>query len=336
VGGTESIKAINMPIPPDSPNEKSTKDEDDSQVTKHTIETPSKKNGFNLAADVKALILSSTGRLLSSDVVKKLGFSSWSSKSSMSSQRSFYKNLSRVLRRLVEKGLLADTGRPGGFIIVNRVAEAINWRGVGTPTPVNFKLPLNLHDLVTTYAGNVIVVGGSYNAGKTVFALNVALLNLGHWNVNYLSSEMNPEELAGRLLKFQEVGLVKDVSVWDQVKFRQRRENFHQVLDPEGLNIIDFLEMSQDFYLVTKLIGQIHEKLNQGVAVICIQKDPKMAHARGGAFTLEKARFGVSIDPGKLTIMKAKCLKSGVKDPMGQVIRFTVEDGARMVRSAYL
>ncbi len=281
----------------------------------------------NLAADVKQLILSSSGRITSADVVKELGLSS------LSSNRQFNKNLSKIFERLVKDGLLERLEKRGDFLIVNQIAEEIPWKEVGEPTPVDLKQPLKLHELVYFYPGNVIVIGGSYNAGKTVYCLNTACLNMDHWKVNYLSSEMTPEELAARLYNFKAAGLVPDIDAWNKVKFRQRRHDFHQVIDPDGLNIIDYLEMNKEFYGVGGMIDRIFQKLNKGLAVIAIQKAPGETHARGGAFTVEKARFAVSIDYQKLKIIKAKNLKPGVKDPTNQVIDFQTIAGTKMIRA---
>jgi hypothetical protein len=279
----------------------------------------------NLAADVREWVLSSSCHFHSSDVIKELELSS------LSSDRRFNQNLSNILGRLVDEGILERGKKRGEFIVVDNHAAEIPWKEVGIPTPVNLKQPLNLHDLVYFYSGNVIVVGGTYNAGKTVYCLNTAHMNMDHWQVTYLSSKMTPEELAARLYKFKDAGLIQNIDAWDKVSFRQRRDNFHQVIDPDGLNIIDYLELTKEFYTVGGMIDKIFQKLNKGIAVIAIQKAPGEIHARGGAFTVEKARLAVSIDYQKLKIVKAKNLKPGVKNPTNKVLDFYVADGTKMI-----
>jgi hypothetical protein len=278
----------------------------------------------NIAEEVREWVLTSNGLFLTSECFRELGLTS----------RDFQKAAPLELLKLKNKGVIEPCGeRRGCYRLVEKEAEEIPWKTCGIPEPLDFRQPLDLHELVYFYPGNIVVVGGTYNAGKTVYCLNTAALNMNHWKVNYLSSEMTPEELADRLYKFEKAGLVKDIDAWDKVRFRKRRNNFHQVIDPDGLNIVDYLEMTKEFYAIGGLIDQIFQKLNKGIAVIAIQKAPGETHARGGAFTVEKARFAVSIDFEELKIIKAKNVRSGIQNPTNNVIKFHVANGTKMIRT---
>ena len=88
--------------------------------------------------------------------------------------------------------------------------------------------------------------------------------------------------------------LVEDA--WDHVKFYDRSSNFADVIRPNGLNIIDFLEITTDFFLIEEQIRKIHDKLDKGVAVICLQKKKGAEMGRGAEFSLEKPRIYFSLD----------------------------------------
>jgi len=80
---------------------------------------------------------------------------------------------------------------------------------------------------------------------------------------------MGLSELRMRLELFE--NCTKDL--WKQVRFYERSENFDDVIDPNGINIIDYLEVLDDFWKVGQQIKAIHDKLKNGIAVIAIQKN---------------------------------------------------------------
>jgi hypothetical protein len=142
-----------------------------------------------------------------------------------------------------------------------------------------------------------MLVAGESNAGKTSLLLNVAKDNLKDLSPNgkfptlqYFSSEMGPQELHNRVKAFQE-----PMNKWVGMKAIERTGNFHQVIDPDGLNIIDFMEVHNEFYLVGEWIRRIHETLNDGVCVIALQKKSGSDFGRSGEISIEKPRLYLAI-----------------------------------------
>jgi hypothetical protein len=115
------------------------------------------------------------------------------------------------------------------------------------PKPLPIRLPLDLHQYVLIYPGDLIVVAGATNAGKTAFLLNLVLLNWQLFPVRYLTSELSEVRLTLRLHRFCEVhGMSLDD--WDRhVNFISREGNFASAIDPTGLNVIDYLEIYKEF-----------------------------------------------------------------------------------------
>jgi hypothetical protein len=56
--------------------------------------------------------------------------------------------------------------------------------------------------------------------------------------------------------------------IWEQY------DNFADVIDPDNISVIDYLDLNSEFYLIGAEIDAIFRKLNKGVAVIAIQKPP--------------------------------------------------------------
>lgn len=266
----------------------------------------------NLTAEVKEWILSSSGVFLSSDVVKCLHLSSRDEK----------KHLSTVLRRLVTEGLIEKHGeRNGCFRIPEDRADEIDiWSASVKPLPVRY--PLGIEQFVNTFSKNIIVVAGSPDAGKTAFLLNFAFLNMYKHKVHYFSSEMGAEELRQRLLKF---GV--DINEWKRVTWKERASNFADVIEPEAVNIIDFLEIHDEFYKVGGIIKTIFDRLTTGIAVIGLQKPSGRDEGLGGQRGLEKPRLYLSMEPGRLKIVKAKNWINDQINPNGHFIEWKLGGG---------
>jgi len=129
-------------------------------------------------------------------------------------------------------------------------------------------LPFNLHRMVETMPGNIILVAGEPNAGKTGLLLNVIANNMHKSEIHYFNSEMGGSELKKRLSLFNDVMLHQ----WN-FKARERSDNLGDVIKPgKGtVNIIDFLELHDNFYEVGGRLAEIHRKLKGAVAIIaCI------------------------------------------------------------------
>ncbi len=242
--------------------------------------------------------------------------------------RNARKYLSVVLQHLSETGLIVKHGsKRGVYRIVDDQANDINFLAADISKPYPIKWPFRIEDMVNIYPKNIVVLAGATNAGKTAFLLNLARMNMYHLPVRYFSSEMGPEEVRLRLGKF-------DIPIEEfarHLQVRERASNFADVVDPEALNIIDFLEIYDRFYAIGEEIRAIYDKLTTGVAVIAIQKARGSNWGRGGDFSAEKARLYLSMEYGKLTITKAKNWARRNFNPNGKYIEFNIVDGHKLV-----
>lgn len=242
------------------------------------------------------------------------------------------------LRNQVVNELLA-------LAVIERAGDRHNWyRAVkadlvemdwlnASEDPYPLAMPLELNEQAIVSPGNVIVVAGETNAGKTAFVLNLIAANLSagggaHDEVYLFNSEMGPTEMRGRLLNMQAA------ERWTGLRVYARSRDFHHVVRADGLNVIDYLENLDDFYLVGKRIEEIHNALGHGVAVVCLQKKKGSDYARGGEFSLEKARLGLSlsydgfVNTCKITKCKAP---AGWTNPDGKERDFRLERGASII-----
>lgn len=228
-----------------------------------------------------------------------------------------------AFKRLVERGVLEPVrNRSGVYRYLNGKMDEIDFINVDT-TPFPIKYPLGVHELVNTYKKSLVVLAGEPNAGKTAYLLNLAWKNKDLSPV-YFSSEMGAAELNIRLNKFNH-----PLDEWKKIRFIAKASDFKDVLDKNGLNIIDYLEVSKDFYEIGGMLTDIFNNLEDGVAVVAIQKPPGRDTGVGGARTLDKARLYLSIEPGILKIVKGKLWRNETINPNGMYIKWTLGAGAR-------
>jgi len=228
-----------------------------------------------------------------------------------------------AFKRLVEAGKLEPVrNRSGTYRYINGKMEELDFMNADT-TPFPIKFPLGVHELVDVYQKSVIVLAGEPNAGKTAYLLNLANKNKEDHKPLYFSSEMGASELKIRLKKFN-----MPLSAWRGVRFIAKSGDFKDVIEPDGFNIIDYLEVAKDFYEVGGLLTEIFNTLGKGIAIVAIQKPPGRDTGIGGARTLDKARLYMAIEPGVLKIVKGKLWKQDCVNPNGMSIRWTLAGGA--------
>jgi len=163
---------------------------------------------------------------------------------------------------------------------------------------------------------------------NTALMLNIIKSNMNKFDVHYFNSEMGPGELKSRLTKFEGLTLED----WNFNAYERDRDFADVIFSGENsLNIIDFLEVHDEFYLVGEKIKQIHSALNGGVAIIAIQKNKGAEFGVGGNRTMEKARLVVNVEPGKCKITKAKNFINPGVNPNGWCCDWKLVNGCQFV-----
>jgi hypothetical protein len=233
-----------------------------------------------------------------------------------------------ALQRLAKEGIIERFGeKRGAYRRVESDLEEIELDGT-EDKPFDIELGLGLDEITFLYMRNIAVVSGSYESGKTAFLLNLAYANREKQKVRYFSSEMGRPELKARLRLFG-----YPMHEWKKVRFIDRSSNFSDAIDPAGLNIIDFLELTQEVYLVAEHIKKIYDKLTTGVCFVAIQKKRGADLGRGAEFSAEKARLYLSFDPGRIKIIKAKAWKNPAVNPRGMELSFKLVNGCKFMNN---
>jgi len=219
-----------------------------------------------------------------------------------------------ALNRRKDKTIQKVGGKDGVYSKVDQKMEFITFtEDEGVAYPVT--LPMGLGSLVSTMSGNIILVAGEYNAGKTTFLMNVLQMNRNRLPIRYLSSEMDSEEFK---IRFRGYGLPmefwKPDEMLDYVKLKANND-YHHCLKPDGLNIIDYLEFrDSDYTLGAEIMRQIHDALGKGICIVGIQKKEGTRLPRSGDLVLEKPRLVITLTkvPGEKEMVLAEILKAKI------------------------
>jgi hypothetical protein len=246
------------------------------------------------------------------------------------SSREELKNASKVFGRLIKEGLIEKHGNKNGqFRTKDTDEELIDWINADL-SPLNIRFPLGVHEFVQIHKGNTIIIAGETNAGKTAFCLNLALLNHDKMPINYMSSEMKDgAELAIRIAEFNE-----PIRKWQAIKFQFRTDNFPDKIMPDAINIIDYLDEGSDSeaYKMPLRIKNISDRLQNGIVIVAIQKDPNKQYGLGGAGTKNRSRLYLTLrNSGVLTIEKAKLWRDKHDNPNGKFIQFRLAAGCKFI-----
>jgi hypothetical protein len=275
-----------------------------------------RERSVNITNEVRDWILTTKGNFSTTMVYNGL----------QSTTREEKKTILVILGRLEKDGLIQKTGkRAGEYRYIDDTLEEIDYLGA-VESPLDLQLPLGLHEMVELMPGNIILIAGEPNAGKTSWLFNFIKLNMHAQEIHYFNSEMSKEELRKRLLK------IEDVKITDwKWKVYERSDEFADVIKPGRgkINIIDYLEIYSDFWEIGRFIADIHRRLDGALAVIAIQKNPNVNVGLGGFRTLEKPRLALAMSHGRIDIVKAKNWKVA-ENPNGKYCEFKIIQGGHM------
>ena len=236
-------------------------------------------------------------------------------------------NRRQIIKRLKDDGVIEAHPRNNKLLRYVKVAvRLVDFKAAGKKAPLVIKYPFSIERYFRTYPGNIVAIAGAADAGKTAFLFNFIRMNMADFSIYYQTSEMGDAELASRLEKFEGITL-------DEWNFtaEERSKDFADVIRPDCINIVDYLELTQDCYLVADYLKQIHDKLSSGMVIVALQKKRGAELGRGGDFGLEKPRLYLSMDAGKLTIQKAKNWADPQVNPNGLVLNFKIVNGCKFI-----
>ncbi len=158
---------------------------------------------------------------------------------------------------------------------------------------------------VSISPGNLILIAGVTNTGKTTFCQNFLLDNMDQYPCTLFANEYTGGEFRERISRMTWVNPLKADGT-PKFELIERHENHKDIIRPDNINIIDWLLIPDNFYLIGSILDGIKKKLKKGIAVIAIQKDPNKLMGVGGMFGEHLVSVALSMDFGRLTVRKCK------------------------------
>ena len=245
--------------------------------------------------------------------------------------KTFHEKIERtkILEKMVKFGEIERSGKNRGtYRPINTDLVEMNFKESQRKSEPLW-LPFNIHRTIKTFPGNIIQISGEKNAGKTALMLNIIQGNRKKYKVHYFNSEMGEDELSLRLSLFKDMTL----DMWNFNAY-ERSSDFASVIKPGkgNLNIIDFLEVHDEFYKMGQFMRDIHDRLDGAIAIVAVQKNTGNDMGLGGSRTEEKPRLILTVAPGKIKIKMAKNWH-GENNPNGLCVDFKLVSGCNFIQT---
>jgi len=241
-------------------------------------------------------------------------------------ERKEKQNVSRVLRRLVEDGVLQRHPKfSGSYRRKEQHLDVMEWR-TAPLTPVDIVLPLGINDFAQVYEGTILVFAGTPDAGKTALFLDVIKRNMSINKIHLFNSEMSEQELRIRIEQHEDISP-------DEWSFNpyHRSSNFGDCIFPNDINIVDYLDLGDDIPALSRYLREIHEALDKGIALVGLQKPYGRDIGYGKELGLQLPRLYVSLEykskekMSRATIVKCKSRKT-TESMIGKVVDYKLYD----------
>lgn len=268
----------------------------------------------NLLQEVNDFVASTVGVFTVSDIYHFLNVQNKSEKFKVTRILNEF-----CVKRFIERASSSKNGMYRRLITEEEQIDFVH----ASSNLVNLKWPFHIEEYVQLMPKNLAVIAGTPNSGKTGFCLNMVYNNMDKFDIYYFSSEMGPTEFKSRLSKFD-----IPLESWRFTAI-ERAGDFHDVIRPNAINIIDFLEIHDEFFKTGMYMKQIYDRLENGVAIIALQRNKGNAAGLGGFRSLEKPRLYMNMSSDQVEIVKAKNWMQPEINPNGLRCKFHLTDGWR-------
>ncbi len=242
-------------------------------------------------------------------------------------------NRRQVLHRLLKEEKIEKHGSKNGcFRKIENDFEVVNLDDIDEGELFDITLPFGVQKYIDVMPKDLIIFAGVTNVGKTAVMLDTCRVNMRRHACWYFSSEMGKRNCKMRLAKHE------TCKSWP-FKFIDDFSNFEDIIQPNDLNFIDYLEETEgEAYRIPGMLAKIQRKLKNGIAIVALQKNPNtksltVDYAVGGHQTKSKAALFITVDPDYpgaiMRIVKAKNYKD--ENPNGYMIRFKIVQGINLI-----
>jgi len=253
----------------------------------------------------------------------------------------FYMTISRMIEGKVLKRL-----RRGYYRKIKKVLP-VNVFGkeykndifdIHFPRDYDSHLPFPFSEDVVIRCGDLILIAGVSNYGKTALAMNFLAENIEYSPVlmgnEYTTQDGMPTpRFINRLNAINWVDWVNGDG-GDRFQLLPVTADYAEYVVKDKMNIVDWINIETgEHYMINSIMNEIKRAVGDGVGVLVIQKAEGVESGRGGQFTKDYADLELLIDPhgeseSRLTI--GKC-KESTKRVTGRSWAFGIGSGVRLI-----
>jgi len=226
---------------------------------------------------------------------------------------------------------LEQTGRL--YRIIDPTVNKIEWwnakKGdtlkMNWPRSIEDHTSFGFNDSIVIYPKDLIVIAGEGNTAKTTFCLNFMVENMDAYLVYYFTSEFNDAKFQDRMGHFDWVNIYDDKGI-PKFILAEHTEHWQDVIQPNAINIIDWIYLDKDMFMVRTVMKTIISRLNRGIAIVVLQKRSYKDVGEGGEGTKDLASVYLTIRNDKalkkpvLKVEKVKTPGTGLDEEGYQII----------------
>jgi len=249
-----------------------------------------------------------------------------------------------IMFRLVEQKVVKPLNR-GEFKVITQVRPVqVYGRERRPPVKINFPKDYNtmsqidIGEYVTVREGDLFLISGLSNQGKTGLCLNFCAENLESHPIlmgnEYTTIDNEPQSrFLSRLDRMDWVQWANGNGE-DKFTLLPVRDDYAEYVVKDKLNIIDWINIDTEFWMISRVMEGIKRALGRGVAIIAIQKGEGAAAGRGGQFTKDFADVELLLDKYSETeiLMTVGKVKESTQPLSGKVYAFGLRDmGVKIV-----
>ena len=196
-------------------------------------------------------------------------------------------NIRAILQKKRNAGILITDGKKHRLKPPSRVVDPFKI----SANAFDLKFPLSVHDFAVISQGDVAIVSGWKNCGKTAFLMDTALLNseMGV-NANFIFTE-NVRKVGRRYLQW---GYTED-DIKKRITFVDCRDrDYASIIERDCLNIIDYYNPpGGEYHRTAADIENMAKDLGAGVLIIGIQHARNAEMPRGGELSQELSQLTI-------------------------------------------
>lgn len=252
-----------------------------------------------------------------------------------------------ILFQLAEQKIVRPTGkRDGSYKVITQVKPVQVFGTVRErrpPFPLIFpknydtKMEMDFAEYVVIREGDLILISGVSNFGKTALCINICGENIDKGPVlmgneyTTIDNEPSPRFL-NRLDAMNWIQWTNGNGM-DKFTLLPVHDDYAEHIVKDKINIIDWINLPGEYYMISPLMENIKRALGRGIGIVVLQKNEGAFAGRGGAPSKDFAdcellldRFG---DSGVLlTVGK---IKEYTQRVIGRTYAYSIGSGVKIL-----